>query len=277
MAKRLNVGFIGFGNMAGAIAAALNSPVSRAAVKAAGYKLFLAAYDPDEEKVKAAPDGTLAVPFAKNLVEICDAVFVAVKPQAAKTALDGLDFSGKTLISIMAGVSLKTLLSLTNGTATKAVRVMPNMNARVGASYTVYCARNLSGDEERLIEVLLGTFGEVRCIEEQLMSASTGLCGSGPAFVFSFIDALIEAGKESGLDAMTAREAALQTVIGSAYYFESENRPAKTLIEAVCSKGGTTIEGIKHLDESDFTGIVKGAVSRSAKRAKELEEQNEGC
>jgi pyrroline-5-carboxylate reductase len=255
--------------MARAIADALVSPASAYLLKKAGYKVRLGAYDTDAAKLAGIGPVT-AYESAARLLEESEAVFLAVKPQAAPEALSGLDFSEKTVISVMAGVDLAALSRLTGGGVSCIVRTMPNMNARVSAAFTAYCAVDLDADSEHMIRALLGTFGTARRLDEKQMDIATAIGGSGPAFVFEFMDALIGAGIEGGLSPALAKEMAVQTVIGSACLLESGDTSADALVRAICSKGGTTIEGITHLRDRAFSQTVKTAVEKAAARAKAL-------
>lgn len=275
--KKYNVGFIGYGNMARAIVAALKNPVSAKLLKDSGYKLNIAVSDYDSEKLKDVPEGVKATSDNKELVKACDLIVLAVKPQNATQAVMGLDFTGKTVMSIMASVTLKALSELTNGKTNKLVRVMPNLNARVASAYSAFCAEGLDRQEYGLIKAILSTFGEEEEIKEEQMNAATGLSGSGPAFVFKFINALAEGGVENGLDKAVAMKMALATVIGSAYLVESGagGTDISELVKSVCSKGGTTIEGVNHLDANNFEKTVAEAVTKAVKRAEEMSANNE--
>ena len=275
--KKINVGFIGYGNMAQAISSAMISGTSKYLLKNYGYKIKVAVSDRDEDKLKNLPANIVATTDNERLVELCDVVILAVKPQHASEALKNVNFSGKLVVSIMAGVSLSALEALTGGATKKIIRVMPNLNARVGASFSVYCGNETLVEEKRLVKALLSTFGEAREINENEINAAIGVCGSGPAFVFKFINALYENGVRNGLDKNFAREMALSTVIGSAYLVESAGNDVSIpeLVKSVCSKGGTTIEGVNFLDENGFEGIVSDAVDKAVKRAEEMSVENE--
>lgn len=275
--KKYNVGFIGYGNMSQAIVAALKNPVSVKFLKYAGFKLNIAVSDNDANKLSDVPEGVKFTTDNQELISACDLIVLAVKPQNAAQAVDGLDFSGKIVMSIMASVTIKALSELINGKTDKIVRVMPNLNARIASAYSAFCVKGLSGEEYGLVKAILSTFGEADELKEEQMNAATGLSGSGPAFVFKFINALAEGGAENGLDKAQALKMALATVIGSAYLVESGEggNDISELVKSVCSKGGTTIEGVKHLDENNFEKTVAQAVTKAVKRAEEMSKSNE--
>lgn len=275
--KKINVGLIGYGNMAQAISSAMVSGTSKYLLKNCGYKIKVAVSDSDEKKLRNLPVNITAVTDNARLAEACDVIILSVKPQHALEAVKNVDFAGKLVVSIMAGVSLSALKALTGGATEKIIRVMPNLNARVGASYSVYCGDKSLVAEKKFVKALLSTFGEAREINEKEINAAMGVCGSGPAFVFKFINALYENGIANGLDKSLAREMALSTVIGSAYLVESAGSDVNIpeLVKSVCSKGGTTIEGVDFLDENGFESIVSGAVDKAVKRADEMSVENE--
>lgn len=277
--KKYTIGFIGFGNMAQAITSALVSDVSGALLKDAGIKMDVVVSDPDTAKLNMASERIVAVNDNCKLVSASDVIFIAVKPQVAREALKGLDFTNKLVVSIMASISLKLLAELTGGTANKLVRVMPNLNANVGAAFSTYCSRGLSIDEKLLVKALLSTFGEAQELDEELMNTSTGICGSGPAFVFKFINAFYDNGVKNGLSKSVAFKMALSTVIGSAYLVESKGEDVDIdhLVASVCSKGGTTIEGVNFLNANDFETVVETAIDKAIARAGEMSRDNENC
>lgn len=271
MKKKVRLGFLGYGNMAQAIAESFANEFNAWKIKKFGYKLSVGLYDIDLKKAEESLFGAVKFISAAEMIENSDVIFIAVKPQSAAEALKGLDFSGKIVISMMASVEISTIKKLVGGSTQKIVRMMPNLNARELNSYTVYTAEGISVDEKKLVRVLLESFGTAREIDEKDMNISTGICGSSPAFVFKFIRALIDAGVEGGLSKELAKNMAIETVIGSAYLVEElKDRTITELINSVCSKGGTTIEGVKTLEAASFEKTVIAAVMAAKNRAEEL-------
>ena len=275
--KKYSVGFIGYGNMAQAITYALSSDISNRMLKSFGYKIKIAVSDPDVEKLKTAPERFARTTDNQSLIEACDIIFLAVKPQVAKSVLEGLDFTNKIVFSIMASVPICVINNLTGNKAKAIVRVMPNLNARVGASYTTFCT---NGDEEiiRIAVALLSSFGQVKQIREEQMNISTGISGSGPAFVFKFINAFYKNAVKNGINKKTALEMALGTIIGSVntVYARIDNDDVvlDELVDSVCSKGGTTIQGVNYLDESNFEDVVSTAIDKAIARAEEMSNEH---
>lgn len=268
--KKYKLGFIGCGNMAKAIADSLVNEDNRYFMKK-GYKLKLSLFGYDLDRTKAESiDGLTAVYDAQALVNASDIIVLSVKPQNAAEALHALDFANKIVLSIMAGVSLQTLREYTN--CGKLIRVMPNLNARVQSAFNGYCTVGLNQEEERIIQTILDSFGESVRVKESDMNAVTGIAGSGPAFVFMFAKAFIDAGLQRGFDYETAKIMALATLSGSIYHIEDAKiTDIDALVDSVCSKGGTTIQGVNYLREQGFADIVTTAIEKAILRAEEME------
>lgn len=268
MKNRIKVGFIGCGNMARAIINSLTGVAAKAAFKVNGDVVSIIASDKDESKLlplKGVCEYTLDRAAA---VAGSDYVVLAVKPQNAEEALSGLDFSEKTVISIMAGVNIERLKKLT--AAPRIVRVMPNLNARVGESFNAYVPYNVDGETLRVVQSLLGSFGMFREVKESDMDAVTGISGSGPAFVFLAIKAFYDEAISRGFDAETSKQMAIQTVLGSALTAEKSSASFDELVTSVCSKGGTTIEGVNYLNDNNFVETLRTAIRRAIARSEEM-------
>lgn len=270
--KKYNLGIIGCGNMSSAIIRAITGDAVSYLLKQNGIKFDVFVSDADKAKLDAIRTAKIAT-FADNaeLVAVSNIIILAVKPQAAAEALKGIDFSGKIVISIMAGTNLKALKALLGGSTDKIVRVMPNLNAKVCQSVNAYCCSGLNEEEEETVVNILGSFGQYFKVHESKMNAITGISGSGPAFVFMFINSFIEKAVDYGFDRQTAKEIALQTICGCAETIRYNEGSISDLVASVCSKGGTTIEGVKYLREKDFENTVKEAIMKSEKRSEELE------
>ena len=169
------------------------------------------------------------------------------------------------------GITTRALQNLCKNSK-KIVRVMPNLCAQVGESVNAYTSIGLSREEESDIKGLLDSFGKSYVIDEIYFDTITGLTGSGPAYMFRFIKNMIECGVEGGLSFEQSRNMVLSVAIGSAKLLSSCEciNGIQTMINNVCSKGGTTIEGIYALDEGNFDEVSKSAVKSAIRRSKEL-------
>lgn len=266
--KKYNFGIIGCGNMSQAILRAMSDETNKYFLKKGGAKFTLNVSDKDSEKFKDLDANIVTYTDNQQLCDNCDIIMLAIKPQMFDMVTQGLNLKDKLVISIMAGVSIEKIKSC----AEKIVRVMPNLNARVGASFNAYSTYNISEEEEDALKLILSSFGEPFKTEESNLNSVTGICGSGPAFVFMFVKAFIDSAINKGFSPIVARNMALSTIIGSCYLVEKEQETEiENLINSVCSKGGTTIEGVNHLKESNFEKIVSEAIEKAIIRAGELE------
>ena len=147
---------------------------------------------------------------------------------------------------------------------------MPNIAVLVGESFTAYSTKDLSEEETKIVEDLLGAFGVCARVEEEHMDAITGLSGSGPAYVTVFLEAMVYGGLRTGLPRETARAAALQTLLGTArLLIETEAHPAEVR-EWVITPGGTTIDGVFELEEGKIRTAVMKAVDAATKKSRIL-------
>jgi pyrroline-5-carboxylate reductase len=192
-----------------------------------------------------------------------DYVVLAVKPDSVSDILPALDLGGdQTLISIAAGVSTDYLAELTDA---EIVRLMPNLNAE-----TRNMAAAVTGAVDDTVRALLEEVGEYAEIPESAMDIATAVNGSGPAFVFYLIGAMADAGVDSGLSEDQAETLAAQTFKGAAETVLRSDESIDELIDAVCSEGGTTIEGMELLWDSDVDDEVAAAVHAAEDRSREM-------
>ena len=235
----------------------------------------IVAFDLDKAKLQtlSAEIGIRVADNAEDAVQNCDAILLAVKPQVVEKALQPLhrvlDIS-QTLISIAAGISTSRLQ---NGFEAKVpvVRVMPNTPALIGKAASAICLGEHAGETQReLAHKIFGAVGIVVDVPESLLDAVTGLSGSGPAYVYLFIEALSDAGVQSGLPRATATQLAAQTVLGAAQMVLETGKHPGELKDMVSSPGGTTIAGIAALEKRAFRGATMEAVEAATKRSREL-------
>lgn len=268
MKKRYKLGVIGCGFMAGAI------------LKGVVLSDFLSARkiivsDPDEDKLRAVSDelGVATTTDNGKVAAECEFLLFAVKPQSFDdVARSVCDVRVEKVISIMAGIEKNTIKNALGVGLIKVARCMPNLPCSIGsgAMGVDMTDFNANPDDTQFISMLFGCLGTVLSLPESKLDAVTGISGSGPAYVFMFIDALIDAGKKHGLTADEATTLAVQTVLGGAEMVQRGERPLSELIMNVCSKGGTTIEAVKVLEENNFRGIVGNAVDACVRRSEEL-------
>ncbi len=207
-----------------------------------------------------------------GLTDICQTLILAVKPNIIPGVLDEL--AGKTghqhlIISIAAGITLNALESKLQ--KARIVRVMPNTPAKIGKGVSAYAlgSKTIAGDDEQVVE-LLGCIGKVIKVSEHSLDAVTAVSGSGPAYVFYFIEAMIDAAVMIGLSRADALVLVGETFLGSAELLrESAEDPAK-LRNEVTSPGGTTAAALYELQQGACAGIIMKAVVAAAQKSKEL-------
>ena len=219
-----------------------------------------------ELRIKATPNNPEVCDFA-------DIVILAVKPQIVDPVIKEIAAAlGKTklLVSVAAGVPLSRIEDhLPKGA--RVVRVMPNIPSVVGAGASCYAggARATAEDLEK-VGSILGSFGIALPLEEKHLDAVTGLSGSGPAYVFLFIESLADGGVQVGLPREVALKLALQTVYGSAKMALESGRHLAQLKDEVTSPGGTTVAGLYALEKGKLRGTIMDAVLKATHRAQAL-------
>ena len=265
----MKIAFLGGGNMATALIGGLVAKGADARaiavieVSPAARERLAARYP---VQIVTAPDA--AVQRAEVLV-------LAVKPQDAKAALATVSLEKQLVISIAAGITLGSL-SRWLGVHRKLVRCMPNTPALIGAGITaMYALPEVSAEDRRKAESILAAVGEVVWVgEERLLDPVTAVSGSGPAYVFWFIEQLAASGEKLGLAPDAARRLALHTVLGAAKLAAASDEPPAALRKNVTSKGGTTEAALKVFEEEKlaerFHRAIEAASARGAALGEEL-------
>lgn len=265
----MKIGFIGCGNMAGAI---INGIIDNNCEKNENifvFDIFSKATNTVKEKYNINVCAT-----AGAVTEKCDILFLSVKPNVISSVLeeiqDELKASNPLIVSIAAGKTIEFLESNLSSEQ-RIIRVMPNINAKVGEAISAYCYNDKVTDEDKkAVEKILSSFGKCMALDESAFPLFGVLGGCAPAFSYMFIDALARAGVKNGMKKDDAIKIAAQTVYGSAkMILESDEHPWK-LIDNVCSPGGTTIEGVMSLQADGFENAVHNAVDKSLEKDKKL-------
>ena len=196
-------------------------------------------------------------------------VLLAIKPQELHS-LSGKLASDALLMSIMAGVRIASLAEQFGHD--RIVRVMPNTPATINAGMSVWTATESVDEGQReTVRELLGAIGQDLYVDDEgKIDMATALSGSGPAYVFLFIEALIDAGVAVGLTHEEAEAMTMQTLAGSAAYAQVSEYPPATLRERVTSKGGTTAAGLAELDRGEFRALIEACVRAACERSREL-------
>lgn len=267
MSIGVKIGIIGFGNMGeallqGWLAANLASPEQ------------LTVSDQSAERRKTAHQqyGVQIAPDNPSLVTAAEVVVLAVKPQVMAAVLEEIRprvQERHLVVSIAAGIPLSLLEEYLP--QARIVRVMPNTPTIVRAGMAALApGRRATAADVQVAQQLFNAVGQAVVVEEKALDAVTGVSGSGPAYVFVFLEALADGGVKMGLSRDTALRLAGQTVVGAAQLFlQSQQHPAR-LKDMVTSPGGTTIAALQVLELGGFRGLVMSAVEAATWRAQEL-------
>ena len=215
----------------------------------------------------------IRVGFAnRDAVAWADVAVLAVKPQMLPTVLSelGPTLAHALVISIVAGVTIRTIAEQIAG-AMRVIRAMPNVPALVREGMTALALGSaVSENDSRLARTVFESVGRVVLVEERLMDAVTGLSGSGPAYVYTVVEALADGGVLMGLPRATALQLAAQTVAGAAQMVLSTGKHPAALRDEVTSPGGTTIAGLEQLEKHGVRNALVQAVRKATERSKEL-------
>ena len=262
------VGFIGAGRMATALARGLAS---------SGFtppeRIVAGDVSPAALERFAAEAGARTATSNRDVLDACDVVFLAVKPQQMADVLAELRdavTAEHLVVSIAAGIPLSTLTSAL-GERCRVVRVMPNTPSLVGAGASAFALGGAASPEDgELVQRMLATVGIAIAVPEDLLDAVTGLSGSGPAYVYQMIEALSDGGVRVGLPRDVATLLAAQTVLGGARMVLETGEHPGVLKDAVTSPGGTTIAGLHALERGGLRACVMNAVEAATLRSQQL-------
>ena len=272
MEQTVQFGFIGAGNMGTALIRAMRQRT--ADILISDHTPAKAERLAKELGIRAGDNGQIAA--------CCRTIFLAVKPQVLQAALDEVRETlcrrleageSVTLVTMAAGVTMETVQQLL-GRACPIIRIMPNTPVAVGQGVVLYTAANIR--EEAALTAFLDAMapaGQLVELSEKQIDAASAVSGCGPAYVYAFIHAMAMGGVRCGLKYDVALRLAAQTALGSAQMVLETGEHPESLKVKVCSPAGTTIEGVKALEEHAFGSAVMDAVSAAWRRTLELAEE----
>ena len=265
------IGIIGCGNMGEAILNRLSNILEKSvSIMVSEFDAKRRACIQSKYKIIVGIDNNEVVKFA-------DVIILAVKPGDLEAILKEEVCCGaskdKLLISMAAGITIKYIENIV-GKEIPVVRVMPNMAATIGESISSISAGNaVTPENMELAKEIFLTIGDVVEVDEKLVDTVTAISGSGPAYFFYMMEALIEAGCAAGLKEDVAKKLVLKTALGSAKLLEMLKESPAILRSKVTSKGGTTEAAIEVFESKKFKNIIKDAVRAAQARSKELQER----
>ena len=259
----MKYGFIGCGNMGGAIARALCQSTSDILIS-------------DRSGRAKALAAELGIGYAdvKTIAENCDRIFLAVKPHMMEGVLAPLQAilaeRKPLLVTMAAGLEIAQIQAFA-GCDLPIIRIMPNTPTAIGKGVIQYCANNLV-DGGILADWLsdMAPCGLLDVLEERLIDAASALSGSGPAYMYIFLEALADGAVACGIPRAKAMEYAAMTMAGSAEMYLATKQHPGALKDAVCSPGGSTIAGVRALEQHGFRGSAMDCVMATYLRNKEL-------
>lgn len=270
----VKLGFIGTGNMGGALARAARRRVP-------GGCIHLANRTPEKAEALAEELGCV-VSNAAGVAKWADFIFLGVKPQMMADLLAELRPALAArqdrflLVTMAAGLSINTIQQLAGGDY-PVIRIMPNTPASIGEGMILYtCGWNVTKAEEQLFLDTMAGAGRFSSLPEHLMDAGSAVSGCGPAFADLFLEALADGGVACGLPRAQAMELAAQMLLGSAKLVLESGQHPGILKDAVCSPGGSTIQGVRALEQAGFRGAVMEAVIAAYEKTLELALQQKG-
>ena len=259
----MKYGFLGCGNMGGAIARALSLQTKDIAVT--------------DRSGRAKPLAQeLGIEYSDNvsIASDCDRIFLAVKPHMMRDMLaplkDTLAERKPLLITMAAGLEIRQIEEFV-GTHMPVIRIMPNTPTSVGKGVIPYCANELVAEEMKADWLEdMSRCGLLDELEERLMDAASALSGSGPAYLYLMLEAMADGGVACGLPRAKAMDYAAMTMAGAAEIYLSTHQHPGALKDAVCSPGGSTIAGVRILEERGFRGAAMDCVCAAFAKNKEL-------
>ena len=260
MSRKIKVGIIGFGNMGSSCASALS--------KRSQYKVFI--YDSDRKKIRKAKNFSIAKDI-EQLIAAAEIVILAIKPQDISNFLTenkkSLVKRKPLLISIAAGISTSWFQRHLKGLTI--IRAMPNLAAKVGESMS-FISKGKNAKKSDLVkaERIFLCIGEVIMTEEKYLDKATGVSGSGPGYVFYFMESMYQGALKLGFTKKKAKTMVTQTFLGAAKLAKSSGGEFKTLIKRVASKKGTTEAALKVFGAGKVDKTIIRGMSSACQRAK---------
>jgi len=271
MLKDIKIAFIGPGVMAEAMLSGIikNKLTNPSNILTSG---------PLEDRNQELKDRYGIQPFSDNnkAAALADVVILSVKPQRLEKVLEGLQGSVKKdtlVLSIVAGASIAKISHMLKHN--KIVRSMPNTPAQIGEGITVWCCSSEVDENQKTIaRAILGSFGhEIYVEEEDYLDKATALSGTGPAYVYLFMEAMIDAGVHLGFSRRIAEKLVTETLRGSVDYYDKnglESRHVASLRNQVTSPGGTSAEALYYLEKAGFRTAISRAIWAAYQRSLEL-------
>ena len=260
----MKFGIIGYGKMGSSVLAGM---LSKGIINKNEVVVF-DTYQPTCQKLKE--EGFFVAKSIEELFSISECVLFSIKPQELTNVFSQVEFDKQIkILSIMAGVKIATFKA--KFSKAKVCRVMPNTCAMIGMSASSVCFdSDCTIQDKELFTQIVSSFGSVSIIDESLMDEVIPLAGSFTAYAYYYIKSFVDSAVKRGVDEQTAINLVTESMIGSANMVKQSGKDLQTLINDVCSKGGTTLAGLKVLEDKGLFEIVHECSVACAERSKEL-------
>lgn len=267
----MKIGVIGYGKMGGAICDGINK-------NGVSFSDIYSVARTEKTSLKLVSKGINVVNSVSELYGISDLVLFSVKPQDyidVLKQLGGYKGEDKMILTVAAGISMATVNAFL-GDKIEICRIMPSTSASIGLSATsVAFGKNVSQKSKKIFLSIVESIGSYVEMDEKMIDIGIAASGSYIAYAYYFMRGFVEAAKSYGMDEKTAEKLVFASTVGAAKMAENSEKSLDELISDVCSKGGTTIEGVKVFDEENLNGIIKKAYTSCTARAAELTKINE--
>ncbi|MBE5756539.1 MAG: pyrroline-5-carboxylate reductase [Clostridiales bacterium] len=260
----MKIGFIGCGKMGSSILYGVEGKIFNT------KDIFVCEKD-EKIRLNFIREGINVVASLTPLCKEVDVILLAVKPQDFAFVLENLrgQVDGKLIITIAAGITTSFIEDYLG--SVKVARAMPNTAALIGEASSVVCFNSFLTEEDKsLVLKIFETIGKVIEIDENQMDDIIPIGGSFTAYQYYFYKGFLESSVKRGIDEKVAKKVLIQSIIGSAKMIESQNKSIDELISDVCSKGGTTLAGLKEFEDNNLLKIIDDCASSCANRSKEL-------
>lgn len=259
----MTYGFLGCGNMGGAVARALSQSTKDIIIT-----------DRSGRARQLARELGIGYGSAEEIANTCGCIFLAVKPNMMAELLlplqGALQRRKPLLITMAAGLSISRIEQMAGGPL-PVIRIMPNTPVAVGAGMTQYCCNSLVSDAmEAAFLAAMAPSGRLDALEEGLMDAASALSGCGPAYMYLFLEALADGAVACGIPRAKAMEYAAATMAGAAKMVQETGLHPGALKDAVCSPGGSTIAGVRVLEQHGFRGAAMDCVAAAYEKNQKL-------
>ena len=252
----------------------MGGALARAVLKNADAKVYVSDYIAEKAEAFAKETGAIATDNI-DIASSCDFIFLAVKPANFPATLEPLvnafaKNKDSAIVTIAAGLSLEKVGAMVGGNH-PIIRIMPNTPVLLGKGMITWCKNAFVSDEQSDKFVSMLQFaGKLDMIDEKLIDAASAVAGCGPAFVYMFIEALADGAVECGLPRDKAMAYAAETLIGASEMVLKTGKHPGQLKDEVCSPGGSTIEGVKALEDAKFRAATASAIIAAYEKTKKL-------